>query len=105
MRLTYQRPHKPMLLMDELLAAFPAWRGDSVGVGFRNPRLRVSSRDDTVWLDVPEDADLAAVNAVVMAHDATKESLSERAGRVRREALGRLKADPRMADLVQVLGL
>lgn len=106
MRLTLTGRYKATGLMDELLARFPAWRGDSdprPGGGFINPRLSVQHKGDTVWLDVPDDADRAAIDAVVAAHDPDAETKSERGARERREAIARVKQrDP---DLARALGL
>jgi hypothetical protein len=99
-------------LMDELLAAFPEWRGElapaalGLAPGARmHPRLAVSATPDGVRLECPDDADLAAVRAVVAAHDPRKATPTEVRRRERQAALARLKADPAYADLVTALGL
>lgn len=56
-------------LQDELVARFPAWRGTQRPDGvFINPSLRVEYTDQEIRLDVPDDADEAAIQAIVAAH-------------------------------------
>ncbi len=56
-------------LHDELLAKFPAWRGTQQSDGsFTDPLLRVEYTDQEIRLTGPEDADEAAVQAVVKTH-------------------------------------
>ena len=110
MTITLTGRYKSNGLMDELLDRFPEWRGDLAPpeLGFPpgcriNPKLGVQSKGDTVWLTVPEDADLDAIHAVVAAHDPDAETKGQRGARERREAIARVKArDP---DLAKALGL
>ena len=112
MRLTLRGRYKARGLMDELLARFPDWRGEPAPASMIpplrpgtlvNPKLAVQWRGETVWLDVPDDADRAAVDAVVRAHNPDAETRGERGARERREAIARVKQrDP---DLARALGL
>ena len=59
----------PEQLQEELLVRFPQWHGVPKPDGsFTNPRLRVDYTDQEIQLEVPDDADGAAVQAVVRAH-------------------------------------
>ena len=59
----------PGQLHEELLARFPQWRGEPKPDGaFTNPRLRVEYTDQEVRLEMPDEADGAAVQAVIAAH-------------------------------------
>ena len=55
-------------LHDELLAAFPAWKGTATSEGFIDPLLRVESTATEMRLQFPDSADPAAVQAVIDAH-------------------------------------
>ncbi len=56
-------------LHDELLARFQEWRGTKQADGtYVKPLLRVEHTDQEIRLAVPDDADEAAVQAVVAAH-------------------------------------
>lgn len=56
-------------LHDELLAQFPTWKGTPRPQGgYANPLLYVEHTDQEIRLAVPDDADEAAVQAVVAAH-------------------------------------
>ena len=56
-------------LHDELLARFPVWQGTQQPDGtFTDSLLRVEHTDREIRLTVPEDADEAAVQAVIRAH-------------------------------------
>ena len=112
MRLMVTGHYKATALMDELLDAFPHWRGTPAPPERKRPAgtlvdplLRVEFTADTVWLEFPDDAEIGVVRAILAAHDPTKEDKGERWVRERREAIARLKADPAMADLVTALGL
>ena len=93
MKLTLTGRYTSNGLMDELLDRFPEWRGELAppemglppGV-LVNPKLAVQSKGDTVWLEFPDDADAAAVHAVIAAHYPDKETRGARAARERREA-------------------
>jgi hypothetical protein len=112
MTLTLTGRYNATALMDELLDAFPAWRGTPVppdhprarAGGCVNPHLSVQWQDDTVWLEFPDDAEIGVVRAVIAAHDPTKEDRSARWAREQRQALARLKADPEQTDLLTALG-
>lgn len=59
-------------LHEELLARFPQWQGTKRADGkFTNPTLQVESNGSKVLLTLPEDADEAAVQAVIAAHTPT----------------------------------
>lgn len=67
-RLHFQRPNDLSKLQDELLAAIPALRpkrGEAV--------MGVEGLGDEIWLTVPDDADEAAIAAIVEVHDPTPE--------------------------------
>lgn len=66
--LTFTKPHRLSQLHDELLAAFPDWVTVTPG-GERVARAALKSADQAITLDVPDEADEAAVAAVVAAHD------------------------------------
>lgn len=56
-------------LHDELLAAFPAWRGTSQpDGGFADPLLRVESTEQDIRLTIPDTTPDALVQAVINAH-------------------------------------
>lgn len=56
-------------LHDELLKAFPAWRGTSLAGGtFQDPLLLVEETSTQIKLSFPEDADENTVKAVINAH-------------------------------------
>jgi hypothetical protein len=77
MILTYTTPHRLNKLHDELLAALPALRPDResgyAGAG-------VTGDGTTLVIEVPDDTDEQAVNAVVVAHDASTPGIEETAG-------------------------
>lgn len=76
-RLTFARPHRLGKLHDELLAAVPTLRPvvrqdrENVAV------MTISGDGQTLTLAIPDDADDAAIEAVVAAHDATTPSTTE----------------------------
>ena len=56
-------------LHDELLVKFPVWRGTQLPDGtFTDPPLRVEHTDQEIRLTLPDEADKAAVQAVIAAH-------------------------------------
>jgi len=56
-------------LHDELLAAFPEWRGTPQPDGsFKDPLLKVESSSEEIFLTIPEEAGEASVQQVVAAH-------------------------------------
>ena len=56
-------------LHEELLAAFPAWRGTAQLDGsFTDPLLQVESTDTEIRLTVPDTIPDASVQAVIQAH-------------------------------------
>jgi hypothetical protein len=118
MKLTLTGRYKPHGLMDELLDRFPEWRGEPAPPEWGlppgclvNPKLSIQSKAlpdsdaRTVWLEFPDDTDLAVVEAITAAHDPDAETKSERGARERREALAAVKADPKLANLARALGL
>ncbi|HXI18489.1 MAG TPA: hypothetical protein VNM48_19160 [Chloroflexota bacterium] len=88
--LTLTKAHQLGQLHDELLAAFPSLRdtlraeGPSTGARVKDPDnagqyvTLPADPPDTFHLTVPNDADEAAIAAVVKAHDPTVLSASER---------------------------
>jgi hypothetical protein len=112
MKLMITGRYKPHGLMDELLDAFPEWAGEppppEMGLppgSLMNPKLSVQSKGTTVWLEFPDDADMATVEAIIAAHNPDAETRSEKGARERREALAAVKADPTLAALVKALNL
>ena len=56
-------------LQEELLVRFPQWRGAPQPDGsFSDPLLRLEYNEQEIRLDIPDQADDAAVQAVVRAH-------------------------------------
>lgn len=71
-KLHYPIPNNLSALHDELLVALPTLAPVKDAHGTGTPVIQVSGNDKNVWLTVPDDADDAAITAVVNAHDATK---------------------------------
>lgn len=69
-RLTFSQPHNLAKFNNELMAAVPALRGQSISGEVRAVCL-VEGDGATLSLWVPDDTDDAAVSAVVTAHDPT----------------------------------
>ncbi len=67
MRLRYTRAVHLSKLHDELLAAVPELRP----LDDETPVMTIEGNDTEVRLTIPEDVDLATIEAVVRAHDAT----------------------------------
>jgi hypothetical protein len=116
MRIEVQGRYTARALMDELLDAFPAWRGELAPPELELPpgarwksKLQVQHRGDRVWLDVPDDADRVTIDAVLAAHNPDGETKGQRGARERREALDTInkaaKTDPTLAALLRVLHL
>lgn len=60
---------QPGQLHEELLARFPEWRGTPVADGiYSDPVLRVEYTDAQVILQVPDDADEAALAEAIQSH-------------------------------------
>jgi len=68
--LHFQRPRHLDKLHGELLI-LPALKPITNARGEREAVLLLSGKDDNIWLTVPDDADEAAIQAVVDAHDPT----------------------------------
>ena len=74
MILRYERPHHLSKLHDELLVAIPALRPQPGPTGELEARLLIGGDGETVEMIVPDDLtpeDIAAIEAVVEAHDPT----------------------------------
>ena len=71
-RLHFAKPNNLSRLHDELLAAIPTLRPIPNARGENEPVMAVEGRGDDIWLTVPDDADEAAIAAIVQAHDATR---------------------------------
>lgn len=67
-RLTYRKAHRLGQLIDELFAAFPAWRTLDPATGRYSTAVQVAGSGQDITLTVPDDADEAAVATVVAAH-------------------------------------
>ncbi len=70
-QLHFNRPNNLSLLHDELLEAMPSLRSDSTLGLHQEPIMRVEGLDNELWLTVPDEADEAAIQAIVQAHDHT----------------------------------
>jgi hypothetical protein len=79
MKLTYQGTFNPDLLMDQLLAAFPQWIYVENSERRCKMQLDITLDNTQVFLEVPEDTDTAAIEAVISAHDSTQLSASQQA--------------------------
>lgn len=77
-RLQFNRPNNLSKLHDELLAAIPALRPVLNTQDRQEAVMRVEGSGDTVWLEVPNTADTAAIGVVVQAHDSLPEAPHER---------------------------
>ena len=80
--LTFPGSWRPDLLTDELLAAFPAWRGTLItdpmlGQVYVNPLLQLSVTRDQLTLTLPDDADESALAAVLAAHNPAARTRAE----------------------------
>jgi hypothetical protein len=75
MRLHYTLANDLTKLHDELIAAIPSLApvpmDDPPFPGALRPVMTVEGSGDNVWLTVPDDTDVAAVDAVIAAHDPT----------------------------------
>ena len=94
--LTYTIPHNLSLLHDELLAASPELRPvQAEGADFPEPVMQVEGTDTTVRLIVADDADEAAIQAVIDAHDstATRSNPDHDSGHAKLVALGLTEAE------------
>jgi hypothetical protein len=58
-------------LHDQLLAALPDLRPTFNSRGEREAVIRVEGLGDHIWLTAPDSADIAAITAIVQAHDPT----------------------------------
>ena len=88
-------------LQNEFLVRFPEWRGTQRPDGiFVNPLLRVEYTDQEIRLDVPDNADEAAVQAIIAAHVPGK----RRAKDDGREA-ATMTMQERVADIEARLGI
>ncbi len=113
MRIVKPRGCGASCIMDDLLAAFPAWRGTWVpdptfpkGGFWTDPLLRMARSKTELRIDVPDGTDPAAVEAVLAAHDhAAWKAKVEAPAKRRAAAVARLKGNPAMTDLVEALGL
>ena len=71
-RLHYAKAHTLNLLHDEIITAIPALAPIRDDAGDGTPVMTaVEGKGTDIWLTVPDDADEAAIQAVVDAHDAT----------------------------------
>lgn len=83
-RLHFQIPNNLSLLHDELLVAIPALAPIRDADGLGTPVMQVEGDDNNVWLTVPDNADEAALVAVVQAHDPTQQQPDPRGDRLNR---------------------
>jgi hypothetical protein len=69
--LDFNRPNNLGLLADELLAAVPVLRPVEDSSGVLQQITRIEARGADIHLEVPDDADESAIQAIVDAHDAS----------------------------------
>jgi hypothetical protein len=100
--LTFTVPNNLNLLHDELIASVPELRPvqGSDSTGDFVPRMGVQGHGDEIFLSVPDDADLPAIEAVIRRHDASKsqpdlEAAARASGRKKLVALGLTEAEIR----------
>lgn len=67
-RLTYTRPHNLVALSDELIAAIPALAPVVGTDGFKTARMTLSGDGTNLAIEVPDNADVVAIDNVVAAH-------------------------------------
>ena len=94
--LTYTIAHNLSLLHDELLAACSDLRPVlAAGADYPEPVMLVEGTDITVRLTVPDDADEAAIQTVIDAHDstATSSNADHDSGHAKLVALGLTEAE------------
>lgn len=66
-----KRDIHPAKLMDELLTALPDLRVVSTKEAPADPKLRIFSKGRETWIEVPDDVEESAVEAVLAAHNPT----------------------------------
>ena len=91
--LKFNAPNNLSLFHDELLAAIPALRPVANQDRGLEAVIRVEGSDSGIWLTVPDNADEAAIAAVVAAHDPTAKQADPKAERQTR--IAELLAKPR----------
>ena len=79
MNIIYKKDHNLNLINEEIMDAFPQWKGilNSEGI-YENQGVFVRGDGSALQLTVPNDADTDALDAVINAHDATKKSNGEK---------------------------
>lgn len=65
--LQYNKAHNLSKLHDEILAAIPALKPELGGMAI----IRVESKNNDIWITVPDDTNEQAIQAVIDAHDPT----------------------------------
>jgi hypothetical protein len=95
MDLIFTIPNNLNLLHDELMKEIPALRPVQINdsSGDYAPRMGVQGRGDKIYLSVPDDADIPAIEGVIKRHDASKTQIDREAaalasGRKKLSALG-----------------
>lgn len=83
MKLTYTGTFNAPVLMEELLAAFPDWLYTQNGETQCALSLQAKPDGTEVYLDVPDNSDVAAIQAVIEAHDPMKLTPAEQAEQAR----------------------
>jgi len=93
--LIFTIPNNLNLLHDELMKEIPALRPVQIsdGSGDYEPRVGVKGRGDKIYLSVPDDADIPAIEGVIKRHDASRtqidrEAAARASGRKKLSALG-----------------
>ena len=91
-------------LHEELLSAFPAWRGTPQADGtLVNPLLQVESTEQEIRLTVPDTTPEAAVQAVVAAHKPTPKK--DKAAEEKAKDPSSLTLEERVKRIEVILGI
>ena len=91
-------------LHEELLSAFPAWRGTPQADGtLVNPLLQVESTEQEIRLTVPDTTPEAAVQAVVAAHKPTPKR--DKAAEEKAKQPSSLTLEERVKRIEVILGI
>ena len=96
-------------LHQELLSAFPSWRGASLPDGsFENPLLSVESTAQEVRLSFPDGTDVQQVHAVIQAHQPIPPLTPTQRTQAHQAAVARIRTKlgltlQEMADLKEAL--
>lgn len=101
-RLTFTRDHRLEQLADELVAAIPSLIATAAD-GHREALHRIWGDGATVTIEVPDDADEAAIAAIVADHTPRRAGLPPPADRVRPIVTGSRSDGTALASLLRRL--